>query len=596
MPAGCSVQDVVGALLDLIDKSGGRLHGAQVLTSLAKLSPVFRAKVEAAGGPKKFCAAHREVEFITVESSDGFVQRRPTSRQEVIVALLDLISSAGGKLSGAQAVTKLSKLDPAFKGIIDAAGGLRKFCAAQPEVEFITDKGDGHVQRHAQKASEQDVVDALLQSIDRAGGKVNGGQAVTNLGTVNPAFTSMLDVAGGLKKFCAANKGIDFITKIGGHCFIQRQALEASAQDVAKILCELIDKIGGRLNGAQVVTELGKVSPAYKAVVVAAGGPKKFCASHPGLEFITNAGGDGFVERSAPKATLQDVEGALLELIDKAGGRLDGVHIINELSKVNLAFRGTIDAVGGPEKLCERLADLEVVIASGGPWHVRRSAAARLPGKDAKVTDALRVSDIYWSQDCVKVSFRNGTYLIDLLQELLDEPSRMQGLPLLDVAEHDGRWYAISGNRRLWVLKEYARLNDPMLSIPVRIRNLDVNRWAKLFKMRYSTESRGAHVGVVFQHRLKYQHFCTMTLALEAKLCRDIVAAESRQEGDTDSDESSSLESSSTASSRHRSADSGSLGLSALRRRVSVAAKLQARPDQNTSDTMRRTAEVGQLP
>jgi len=395
MPAGCSVQDVVGALLDLIDKSGGRLHGAQVLTSLAKLSPVFRAKVEAAGGPKKFCAAHREVEFITVESSDGFVQRRPTSRQEVIVALLDLISSAGGKLSGAQAVTKLSKLDPAFKGIIDAAGGLRKFCAAQPEVEFITDKGDGHVQRHAQKASEQDVVDALLQSIDRAGGKVNGGQAVTNLG---------------------------------------------------------------------------------------------------------------------------------------------------------------------------------------------------------KVTDALRVSDIYWSQDCVKVSFRNGTYLIDLLQELLDEPSRMQGLPLLDVAEHDGRWYAISGNRRLWVLKEYARLNDPMLSIPVRIRNLDVNRWAKLFKMRYSTESRGAHVGVVFQHRLKYQHFCTMTLALEAKLCRDIVAAESRQEGDTDSDESSSLESSSTASSRHRSADSGSLGLSALRRRVSVAAKLQARPDQNTSDTMRRTAEVGQLP
>ena len=56
---------------------------------------------------------------------------------------------------------------------------------------------DDKSQRRCQEVSSQDVVDALLELVDRAGGKPKGATIVTDLGKVNSAFWAIVDRAGG---------------------------------------------------------------------------------------------------------------------------------------------------------------------------------------------------------------------------------------------------------------------------------------------------------------------------------------------------------------------------------------------------------------
>ena len=78
-------------------------HGGQVsaggVSKLYAQRPGCKVVVDGAGGLKKFCEKHRQLEFVPVEGGDGFVQRSsqsvaaPTSKDSIMSEILpDLIA------------------------------------------------------------------------------------------------------------------------------------------------------------------------------------------------------------------------------------------------------------------------------------------------------------------------------------------------------------------------------------------------------------------------------------------------------------------------------------------------------------------------
>lgn len=594
-PTKCITQSImqraVDAICELVDKKGGKLDGARVLPELSAISPVLRKAVEHSGGLKQFCLKSDTLEFVSEAAGNGCVRRKQVQKhgKDVVHALLNLIDTDGGKLGASQAVPRLAKLSPAFKTIVENAGGLKKFCAAHREVQFTTQFGsDGCIQKRAQHVSAQDVVNFLIELVEKAGGQLGASQVVPELGKAKTSFKGIIEAAGGLKKFCTAHRELEFITQFGGDGIIQKRAQEVSAQDVVDTLLDLVDNAGGKLCGNKVLPELNKVKPSLKAVVDEAGGLKKFCETHRELEFSTDSGGSGAVRKRAADVTPQNVVNDLLEMLDIAGGKLGGSRAASELLKKRPEFKVVFDAVGGLKRFCELHHELEFISDSASDGHVKRRlletsqrGLVRTPGQpiekkscklsgnvesrtrhgseaSAATTKTIMVSQIRWSQDCIKATFRNGGLLIDLLQELLQNPSRVHCLAIFDVVEHDGRIYAISGNRRLWVLKEYAAIKDPSLQIRTRLRVVTgCNKWARLFKMRFSTKNSGMHVDIVLKHHLqKLERFSTMALALGAMLQKQgqtHQTARAREDSTDSSASSTASVSSTTASSSNQS-------------------------------------------
>jgi len=379
--------------------------------------------------------------------------------------------------------------------------------------------------------------------IANAGGKLEGGKAVNELAKAKAAYRSILDSSGGLKKFCAAHREIEFITQLGSNGWVQKRAQEASSQDVIDTLLDLIDKAGGKLYGSQVVTDLGRVNDAFGSFVDAAGGPKKFCLEHREVEFITESGGHGFVQRRVDEVSAQDLVDAMLQFLNDLGGKVGGGRAVNELLKINPAFKAYLDECGGLRKFCASHQEINFIAEPGSDGYVviDRPEMSTRSRSEAQTTSSklVPVSKIRWCQDCIKARFRNGTYLIDLLQQLLDEPARAHLLPLFDVVELDGLYYAISGNRHLWVLKEFASLKDPSLKIQVRVRNMEhARKWAKLFAMRSTTQNGGMHVDMVLRYHLQaQQRFPSMALALGALLRNQNVQNSSIAEDNGEDDE-----------------------------------------------------------
>jgi len=142
-----AASDVVPSLLKLIVQSGGRLAGSQSVQAIQKKDPTLRKHIEDAGGLKRFCTQHDVLEFVTVAGSDGFVQRR-ASPSVVTELLLSLVDENGGSFAGSLAVPALRQKGVTFKRIVDDAGGLKKFCMSQAELEFVTKAGsDGFIRR-----------------------------------------------------------------------------------------------------------------------------------------------------------------------------------------------------------------------------------------------------------------------------------------------------------------------------------------------------------------------------------------------------------------------------------------------------------------
>ncbi|CAE7455681.1 unnamed protein product [Symbiodinium sp. CCMP2592] len=108
----------------------------------------------------------------------------------------------------------------------------------------------------------------------------------------------------------------------------------------------------------------------------------------------------------------------------------------------------------------------------------------------------IPIEDIRWSQETVGIRFRDGTLLFDTLQQMLDGSIKPDILPTFRVVLYEDLLYAVTGNRRLWVLKAYQRLSGRPVRVIAECHPPAAmeTQWCK---RRYSTTSKGESVRFV---------------------------------------------------------------------------------------------------
>eukprot|EP00929_Paragymnodinium_shiwhaense_P107222 TRINITY_DN732_c0_g1_i4.p1 TRINITY_DN732_c0_g1~~TRINITY_DN732_c0_g1_i4.p1 ORF type:complete len:450 (-),score=93.81 TRINITY_DN732_c0_g1_i4:303-1652(-) len=435
------------------------------------------------------------------------VSKSYITAQEVAHSLLSLVDKSGGTLRGCEVGIFCSKR-AGFKQAIKEAGGLKKFCEAHADLEFVATKTSGYVKRCAKlveanqcthlAVSQQGVVKAVTEFNDSRGGQVTGDQ----FAEVSASQTSV------------------------------------TAQEVARTLLGLVDKRGGKLNASEIGKVCSQRGENFKHAIKEAGGVKKFCEAHADLEFVATKG-CGYITRCAKPVkadactqkavSQQDIVNGVTEFIDSQGGKLAGDRFAEVYKKCPL-IKPLVTAAGGAKAFCSSCPELRVVTPDAGPWAVQlaRSAHRTMP-----------VKDIHWCQNTINVRFRSGRLLAETLQELLSKPSLIQTLPVLEVVKKGDRFYAVSGNRRLWVLKEYSAIQEARgkspLSVTVKVR--DEKRAAQAWvKERFSTRCEGHKIDIVVKHHLQNrERFPTMALAMAAEMLRSCKARRTASASDTES-------------------------------------------------------------
>eukprot|EP00913_Durusdinium_trenchii_P003426 g3173.t1 len=90
----------------------------------------------------------------------------------------------------------------------------------------------------------------------------------------------------------------------------------------------------------------------------------------------------------------------------------------------------------------ENESDDDDIVAEPHPWRLDQQ---RLP-----------VEDLRWAQDTIGIRFRDGTYLVEALKEMLEGRLQPSDLPTFRVVLYEDQLFAVTGNRRLWVEDEMA--------------------------------------------------------------------------------------------------------------------------------------------
>lgn len=309
--------------------------------------------------------------------------------------------------------------------------------------------------------SVSDLVHAVLGLIDDHNGQFPGNK-LPRVYERNRKFRNIISEHGGLKKFCTSCRDLEFASS--SECpsgWIQKRA---TAQSVVEALLKIIDQEGGQVGTSQ----LPSFYAANKDVIETHGNLKKFCGVFPELKFITLPDNRRFIKRSTLLSAPQSVEALFVPQVAEA------LISFSELSPDLVAASNSVASV------------------------------------------VLKVSDIRWSQDCIKTHFTDGNSLVDVVQDLMDSPGLLKRLPSMEVLQVGGKWFAVNGNRRLWVLKEYARRVCPDLTLGVNVFKGSPGNFRYMLKKRFTTANNGVQMDVVLEHRAReYQRFQSMALALD---------------------------------------------------------------------------------
>lgn len=127
----------------------------------------------------------------------------------------------------------------------------------------------------------------------------------------------------------------------------------------------------------------------------------------------------------------------------------------------------------------ENESDDDDIVAEAHPWKKERRP--------------IPVEDIRWSQDTIGIRFRDGKYLVDTLKAMLLGRMKPEELPAMHVVLHEDVLFAITGNRRLWVLKNYARISNKEVRVFAEVHPPAAMQ-AKWVKRRYTSHSLGQEV------------------------------------------------------------------------------------------------------
>lgn len=126
------------------------------------------------------------------------------------------------------------------------------------------------------------------------------------------------------------------------------------------------------------------------------------------------------------------------------------------------------------------------------PWREGAVAAAELSlrhvAKKAKPGDPgeLMLSQLRFSQESIKGTFRNGCPVATMVKELREGTKRIEDIPTIEVVSYDDSFYSV-GNRRLWAFKHCGL--RPETRVPVNFRQVD----DKFFR-HFSTPTEGRSI------------------------------------------------------------------------------------------------------
>lgn len=144
-------------------------------------------------------------------------------------------------------------------------------------------------------------------------------------------------------------------------------------------------------------------------------------------------------------------------------------------------------------------------------------------------TIELPASQIRWAHNSIKVRFRNGMLLVDTLKELLDGSLKTHQLPAFFVCQRGSTWFAITGNRRLWVLRELAEISATEVFVRARRLNPGVHL-SPWFRNMFTTDCDGRKV----QFRGTQGLYPSMQMALQSRrsipTSRELLVAQELQQ------------------------------------------------------------------
>jgi len=106
----------------------------------------------------------------------------------------------------------------------------------------------------------------------------------------------------------------------------------------------------------------------------------------------------------------------------------------------------------------------------------------------------LDVDEIGWSHDCIKHRFRrNKKTIFQTLYDLLYGRTKLSNFPEIHVVKGEEKYYVVSGNRRLWVFKQYKKyLKALRLNIFVSLKKDGPH-----FNDKFTTQNDGSSVRIV---------------------------------------------------------------------------------------------------
>eukprot|EP00930_Biecheleria_cincta_P006192 TRINITY_DN107172_c0_g1_i1.p1 TRINITY_DN107172_c0_g1~~TRINITY_DN107172_c0_g1_i1.p1 ORF type:complete len:610 (+),score=103.42 TRINITY_DN107172_c0_g1_i1:40-1830(+) len=128
----------------------------------------------------------------------------------------------------------------------------------------------------------------------------------------------------------------------------------------------------------------------------------------------------------------------------------------------------------------------------------------------------LPVNEIRWCHDSICIRFRNGKLLVDTLADMLSGRLSPEDLPPLQVVLHEDQLFAVTGNRRLWVLNKFSQLTGRKIFVTVKCYPPAAmgTTWCR---QRFTTQNQGLALEFLHRRSTNHKHSTMQEALCEAK-------------------------------------------------------------------------------
>ena len=447
--------------------------------------------------PKLPATATNDVSEATVLAANGKgVGPTEHTSMSAAAAMALFIHGRGGVVAGAE-MGDFYNLSPHYKEVIKSIG-FKEFCTSYDGL-FSLESGPSGQIRLASYCCWY-LRDCCTKKQDHGSkcrhAKPNSGVAICNFGPkcAMGHWKQVLDLAAGIPRKPAANVAWMPTAQVEDEASVAKGKGKGkhAPLSAAATLALFVHRNGGVISGGN-VSEYYKLFPQHKEIILSVGF-KEFCTSYDGF-FAFEPGEEGKIRLASHCCMyLRDC----CSNKKTHGGKL---HSKPKCVAAICSF-GSKCTMGHWKQVLDLAAGVTITANVAG--------IPKAPVEDMEVP----VSGIRWCHNSLRVIFRDGRLVAMMLKELLDGSLLVGQIPKFEVYEDDGILYAWTGNRRLWVLKEFEGLTGRKITVRVK------KKVGKLPKQspKYTTTTHGESV-TFFTQNYEDQAFPSMGFALAA-LCQ----------------------------------------------------------------------------